>query len=245
LKNETYTLIRSKRRSIALIVQSDGSLVVRAPLRATLRQIQELLTAKADWIRQKQDLARRTPPPAAHHFAPGESFWFLGKMIPLEVEEGKLTTALKDANAKTQRRALKSSSVYPLCLCGDNHFQISPTALTQAKEHFVAWYKVQARQVIEERVRYFAARFGLRYSGVRITSAQTRWGSCSSRGALSFTWRLVMAPPASIDYVVVHELTHLLVRNHSPAFWRKLEELLPDYRPPQQWLKHNGHLLNL
>jgi hypothetical protein len=119
------------------------------------------------------------------------------------------------------------------------------SALPQAREHFTAWYKLQARQLIEERVRYFAARFGLHYSRVRITSARTRWGSCSSRGTLSFTWRLVMAPPAAIDYVVVHELAHLLVRNHSPAFWRKLEELLPDYRPPQQWLKQNGHLLIL
>ena len=68
-------------------------------------------------------------------------------------------------------------------------------------------------------MRWFAGRFGLHYKQVRITSAQTRWGSCSASGALSFTWRLVMAPPAAIDYVVVHELAHLLVHNHSPAFW--------------------------
>jgi len=239
LNIENFTLIRTKRRSIALIVQPDGTLLVRAPLRVSRRKIEELVALKADWIRQKQALARRSPTPAPHRFLPGETFWYLGKMYALEIKQDSTTEA-----RSTRRKTINSFSPCTPCLRGESII-LSQSALPRAREHFTNWYKEQARQEIEERVRIFAARYGLRYKSVRITSARTRWGSCSTSGTLSFTWRLVMAPPAAIDYVVVHELAHLLVRNHSPAFWRKLEELLPDYRSPQQWLKQNGHLLIL
>jgi predicted metal-dependent hydrolase len=78
---------------------------------------------------------------------------------------------------------------------------------------------------------------------VRISSARTRWGSCSSRGSLSFTWRLVMAPVEVVDYVIVHELAHLRVHNHSPEFWKEVARLMPDYAQRKQWLKDNGRLL--
>ncbi len=83
------------------------------------------------------------------------------------------------------------------------------------------------------------------YKSIRITSARTRWGSCSSKGNLSFTWRLVMAPPQVIDYVVAHELAHLQVRNHSPAFWQKVKTIMPDYLQYRRWLDAHGHLLTL
>jgi predicted metal-dependent hydrolase len=110
---------------------------------------------------------------------------------------------------------------------------------------FTTWYKQQARWVIRERVEWFAARYKFIYSQVRISSARTRWGSCSSRGSLSFTWRLVMAPLEVVDYVVAHELAHLRIRNHSPAFWKEVEAILPDYKARQKWLKTNGRLLTL
>jgi len=78
-----------------------------------------------------------------------------------------------------------------------------------------------------------------------ITSARTRWGSCSQEGALSFAWRLIMAPLPIIDYVVVHELAHIQVKNHSKRFWNKLNVLMPDYRQRIEWLERNGHLLSL
>jgi predicted metal-dependent hydrolase len=110
---------------------------------------------------------------------------------------------------------------------------------------FTAWYKQQARWVLAKRVEWFASRCKFTYTQVRISSAHTRWGSCSSRGTLSFTWRLVMAPLEVVDYVVVHELAHLRVKNHSPAFWKEVEAILPDYKARQKWLKTNGKLLTL
>jgi hypothetical protein len=88
-----------------------------------------------------------------------------------------------------------------------------------------------------------AGKHGLRYQNIRISSARTRWGSCSSRGTLSFTYRLIMAPAEVVDYVVMHELVHTQIKNHSKIFWNKVGELMPDYRNRLAWLKKNGKFL--
>ncbi len=113
------------------------------------------------------------------------------------------------------------------------------------KSAFQAWYKKQARAVLTERAGYFARKHGFEIGKIRITSARTRWGSCSTKKTLSFTWRLVMAPPEVVDYVVVHELCHLRELNHSRAFWAQVEAILPDYKGKRKWLKENGNLLVL
>ncbi len=239
-----FTLIRSRRRTVALIVQADGALGVRAPLRTSRRQIEQLVAQKVEWVRQKQAYARAHPAAARHRYAPGEKFWFLGKEYSLDVVE-RLTT-------ETQRhRDLKKVFSVSLCLCvlsfsaQNERFLLERKTLPRAEEAFTAWYKKQARALVEERVRYFAAQYGFGYRQVRITSARTRWGSCSSRGTLCFTWRLVMAPLECIDYVVVHELAHLKVANHSPAFWREVGAILPDYKARRKWLRVNGKMLTL
>ena len=109
----------------------------------------------------------------------------------------------------------------------------------------MAWYKAQARSLLSGRVDFFAGRHAIRVGKVRISSARTRWGSCSARGTLSFTWRLVMAPPEVIDYVVVHEMCHLKEMNHSGAFWARVEAILPDYKARRKWLKDHGAGLRL
>jgi hypothetical protein len=90
-----------------------------------------------------------------------------------------------------------------------------------------------------------ATELGLVYASLRITSARRRWGSCGPKGTLNFSWRLVMAPPPVIDYVIVHELAHLEIRNHSRLFWERVARWSPDYKQQQAWLKANGRLLSL
>jgi predicted metal-dependent hydrolase len=102
----------------------------------------------------------------------------------------------------------------------------------------------EAEKVISERCAWFAARTGWQPNGVRISAAQSRWGSCGIRGTLHFSWRLIRAPLPVIDYVVVHELAHLVERNHSRRFWVKVATVLPDFQQPRRWLRMNGHLLN-
>jgi predicted metal-dependent hydrolase len=216
-------VIRTKRKTIALIVQPDGRLVVRAPLRASDRQIRALVEDKVEWVRATQEKVKTTyPKTSPKEYVHGEGFLFLGKTYRLVVVE--------------RARSL---------LALDGQFQLAKKALPQARAVFTRWYREQARQVLTERTAWYVAKYGLHYQQVKITSARTRWGSYSSKGTVSLTWRLVMAPLEIIDYVVVHELVHSLERNHGKAFWEKVKALVPDYKQKLQWLKVNGHTLDL
>lgn len=108
-----------------------------------------------------------------------------------------------------------------------------------------ARYKEAARTYIPKRVAYYHAMTGGTYKRISIRGQKTRWGSCSSKGTLSFNWRLMLAPPAVLDYVVVHELCHLTHMNHSKAFWQDVESVCPDYRNLRKWLKEHGSELVL
>ena len=118
------------------------------------------------------------------------------------------------------------------------------------KEHFPEWgeedyrrSRSRAAQVFAERTAYFARQMGVDYGRITIRDQKTRWGSCSGKGNLNFNWRLVLAPQKVLDYVVIHELAHRKEMNHSPRFWRLVEEAMPDYRQQKKWLKANGELL--
>ena len=112
------------------------------------------------------------------------------------------------------------------------------------KEALEKRYRNLARECITKRASYYAAQLGVTYSSIRIAEQKTRWGSCSSRGTLSFHWRLILAPPAVMDYVVVHEVCHLIHMDHSPDFWAEVESLMPDYKVYKTWLKKNGLALS-
>lgn len=214
-------LLRSKRKTVALIIEHDGRLIVRAPLRLSLKRIEAMVAEKAAWIEQKQEQVRAAHPKLPQ-FAAGEAFWYLGKRCPLEI-----------VPAST-----------PLVWSG-GRFHLSQAVQSKAREVFTRWYKNQARSLITARVEAFAGQHGFVYQNIRVSSARTRWGSCSAKGTLSFTWRLVMAPLEVIDYVVVHELAHLKQPNHSTRFWELVQAILPDYKTRRQWLKTNGRGLNL
>lgn len=215
-------VVRSRRKTIALVVQSDGRLVVRAPLRTSQKIIDAFVTSKADWIeksRQSQVARRKFFP--KRHFSPGELFWYLGKQYPLTL-------------VASQRPALQFHLA----------FELDEKSAVQAKKRFEQWYREQARLYLTERVQYFAHLYNFQYKPVKITSARTRWGSCSARGTLSFAWRLIMAPPEIIDYVVLHELAHTVQHNHGQQFWSLVQSMQPDYAAKRKWLKQNGHLFH-
>ena len=217
-------LIRTSRRTIALIVKPDGKVVVRAPKRATRAEIFAFVNEKTDWIRAKQAEAKTWQAErAVPQFISGEAFLYLGERYPLDIvaRPGR-TLALVDG-----------------------HFILSAQAQPHALDLFTAWYKLQAGKILNQRINLYAEQNHLKYNKVRISSARTRWGSCSSKGTLSFSWRLVMAPLEVIDYVVVHELTHTIQPNHSAKFWQQVAAVLPEYTRRRQWLKQNGLKLTL
>ena len=193
---------------------------MRAPLRASRAQIETLVAEKAAWIHTRQAEMLARPKPPERKYIDGETFPYLGSLYPIRFSaNGPVRLALREG-------------VFHLSLAGAR----------QAKKFFLAWYKRQARVVLDERVKFHASRLGLSPAALRISSASTRWGSCSSRGTLSFTWRLVLAPLAVIDYVVVHELVHLEIKNHSSKFWQRVLVAYPEVPAARRWLKENSRI---
>ncbi|MBI5042923.1 MAG: M48 family metallopeptidase [Nitrospirae bacterium] len=216
-------LIRSKRRTIALEIAQDASLIVRAPYRTPLDFIEKIVFKKRFWIKEKQEFVRdRYTKIAPKEFISGECFLYLGDMYKLEIVD-----------------PLHTPIVF------NKGFHISRKNLNTAKEILIAWYKEQAYQKISERAIWHSSLSGLKYNKIRISNAQRRWGSCSAKGNLNFSWRLIMAPLNVINYVVVHELAHLEENNHSKRFWNKVKIMMPDYKQYKNWLKENRHLLNI
>ncbi|HET6489025.1 MAG TPA: SprT family zinc-dependent metalloprotease [Syntrophales bacterium] len=218
-----YTVIRSKRKTIAVEITRDGGILVRAPLRLARREVFDFVDQNRGWITRKLAHARtlqeeKTP----RRFLEGESFPFLGEKHRLRYVAGG--EYLRKEN-------------------GD--FLLGADLSARAGDLFRTWYRARAREILEERVAHFALQMGLACCTVRITDARERWGSCSAAGALNFAWRLVMAPLPVIDYVIVHELTHLVEMNHSRRFWDRLGRILPDYPARRKWLRENEHLLAL
>lgn len=110
-------------------------------------------------------------------------------------------------------------------------------------EEEIKEYKKRLRPVLEERAACFAGLMKVRYHRITVRAQKTRWGSCSAKGNLNFNWKLALVPPEILDYVVVHELSHLIEMNHSPRFWQQVEQVLPDYKDKRLWLKKNGNRL--
>jgi predicted metal-dependent hydrolase len=216
-------VIRSNRKSFSLEVKLDGSLLVRAPKRASDVDIQAVLTQKAPWIEGTQaKIKRKFPDYQPKKFKPGEKFWYLGHQYPLKLTDRQRPSLMLDGS-----------------------FLLAHPAKDRAREVFIAWYREQTRQITADLIQQYTTAYSFDVNQVRITSARTRWGSCSGKNNLNFTYRLSMAPLPIIDYVVVHELVHLKVRNHSPAFWNALAAIMPDYKEKRDWLKRHGALLSL
>ncbi len=216
-------LVRSRRKTIALIVRPDGSLEVRAPQGLAESRIREFVESHADWVRKQKARASEFTQPLPKQFADGEKFPYLGREYPLRI-------------VPRQRQALTFDG---------REFRLAKIALPKAREAFIRWYKAQATLYLFQRILALAAAHGYEYNRIRVSSARTRWGSCSSKGTLSFTWRLVMAPPQVVDYVVIHELVHLKLKNHSKDFWAQVGKLMPDYKKHITWLKKNGKHLTI
>jgi len=215
-------LIRSKRRTIALIIERDGSLTVRAPMRAPHAAIETFVQQKTDWITRTREKMKSVQPILGKQYIDGEKFLLLGSSFDLKL-------------VGLQKHSLHF----------DSGFTLHRAAQTKGEQVFTRWYKERALEVITERVKQYSQQYNFTPKQVKISSAKTRWGSCSSSGTLNFTWRLVMAPLDVIDYVVVHELVHLRVKDHSSKFWKAVEAIYPEYKKQRKWLREHGEKLNL
>ena len=125
----------------------------------------------------------------------------------------------------------------------EGNFLIVPETMTL--DGFAAWMKEQGNDIIRERADYYANLLGVKYSSVKMSEAKRRWGSCGTGNTLNFAWRLVMCPQSVIDYVVVHELSHITYKDHSAKFWTRVATVIPSYKEAQDWLRLNRKLMEV
>ena len=214
-QHPNYKIIRSRRRTVGLQVTPEANLIVRVPSKMSVASIHEMVRQKLPWIRRKQRFVREHYLPAVPKvFAAGEKFLFLGEAYELFVVPG----------------------AYGPLIFNEKGFFLREGCRSLAKWLFRDWYAKQAEELLSARVRHYAGLIGACYSKIKISNAKGRWGSCSSKGVLNFSWRLVMAPRDVVDYVVVHEVVHLEELNHSKRFWEKVRALAPDHARAKRWL---------
>jgi predicted metal-dependent hydrolase len=222
----TYNLARSQRKTASLIIERDGGLTVRVPNHLTDTQVEQLLEQKRYWIYKNLATWRElNASQGERQFVNGESFLYLGRHYRLRwVDHQEQPLVLKDGYFQLRR---------------DAKIVADPASI------FKAFYREKGYTKLSQRIAHYAPQLGVKTNTVRIMDLKHRWASCSSKGNLNFHWRTILAPLKIIDYIVVHELAHLIVPNHSQAFWHQVDKLLPDYREREHWLRTFGAALNL
>lgn len=217
-----YRLERSRRRSIGMTVRVEG-LQVRAPLGTSLAAVQQVLQGKAQWIVRKLAEQRQRgleQQSARLQWGVHTALPYLGASLALQ-----LAVPLPGRTA-----AQCCDGVLQLALAAD-----APAEQIRRRVH--AWWLQAARAHFAARLAHFAPLLGVQWRSLRLSSARTRWGSARSDGAIRLNWRLLHYAPEIIDYVVVHELSHLRHMDHSPRFWATVASVLPDYRVLRQRLR--------
>ncbi|OUR73419.1 hypothetical protein A9Q78_03235 [Methylophaga sp. 41_12_T18] len=222
----SVTIIKSTRRkTMALKVNRDG-VSVHMPSNAAISLAKNFVQQKTSWIQYKlkQQNSRQL---IIKHYVDGESLLFLGEQYNLRLNQSAVTNIHKDNTdiVITSRSATPSTA--------------------SVKRNVVNWYKQQAELYIKERTQQLTTETGLKPRSITVKTYKARWGSCKITGDIQFNWKLLLAPPAIIDYVIVHELCHLVHHNHSAAFWQLVAYHFPDFKQARLWLKENGHQLEL
>jgi predicted metal-dependent hydrolase len=218
----TFSLRRSDRRkTLGITIERDGALVLMAPAETPLVEIERVARAKGLWIYRK--LAERefvVGPGRAKEYVPGETFYYLGRSYRL--------------------RLVDSVDGQPPLQLKHGWFQLRRDERARGETHFMDWYVGHGEQWLVPRVERLARRVDVEPGPIRVQELGYRWGSCGNR-ALNFHWRTMQLPPRIIDYIVLHELVHVVEPRHDQSFWARLERAMPDYTARKRWLAERGH----
>jgi predicted metal-dependent hydrolase len=218
---------RTKRSKSATIKVEDGVVKVVVPETLVQERIVKLLDDKTRWIKEKLALHFQTRSKSNKQFVSGECFSYLGRNYRLKVHKGQYEPIkLSRGRFNVTLRA------------GSDNPELIQDSLT-------SWYKQRAQAKLTEKSKRYAEIIGVTYASVGIKLYKSRWGSCSVGGNIDFNWHIIMAPNRIVDYVVIHELCHLIHHDHSPKYWQQVERIMPDYAECKAWLKHNAGLLVL
>ncbi|WP_237673399.1 M48 family metallopeptidase [Vreelandella profundi] len=215
-------VIRTNRRKSADIRVEEGAVSIVVPANTPPEKIDQLLASKRRWIKEKIALQQELNPASTKHYVSGEAFSYLGRNYRLKVEQGNYS---------------------PVKLINGRLLVTIPQGNDQphmVRNALVRWYKRQAEQKLQGKVERFSSLVGVEPAGVGIKTFKSRWGSCTAKGKLEFNWQVMMAPNRMVDYVVIHELCHLIRHDHSPEFWREMARVMPDYQQCREWLRDNA-----
>lgn len=218
-----YRITYSKRKKLLITVERDRSVVVRAPFGLSEERIHKLVDHKRQWIFEKINHSQKYEPlphPPGKELVNGESMLYLGRHYRVELVKSGLD------NIQFAHR-----------------FLVPENFKNEGLGCFNSWYRQRAQEKILPRVKHHAEALGVVYNEAKITESQYQWGSCTPANNLNLNWKLIKAPTFVIDYVIVHELAHLLESNHTPRFWRIVKSRLPQMEKARNWLREQGQLL--
>uniref|UniRef100_A0A7C4CDT1 M48 family peptidase n=1 Tax=candidate division WOR-3 bacterium TaxID=2052148 RepID=A0A7C4CDT1_UNCW3 len=214
-------LLRSRRRkTVGISVERDGALVVAAPEWLPIEAVKRVVSSRSLWIYSKlAEKERLRAPESRKEYVSGEGFWYLGRRYRLR---------------------LVGNDGGPVLQKSGTHFLMRRRCAAQGFELFKNWYKEQLLPLVEAAIAKYAPRAGVSPTGAAVRELHNRWGSCSRTGVLYFNWRAAQLPARTIEYIVAHELVHLLEPLHTVAFWRAVERIMPDYLERKRWLDEQG-----
>lgn len=214
-------IIRTHRRSLCLTITKDGELIVRAPMRMNMNDILKYIKEKENWIvRKQQEIEARLC--INRDIVNYEKFYFLGKKYKLSRTNGIRKIELSQDELITPNLELD-------------------VLLPKIKR----WYIKSAESILKERLEYFADIMQIDYASVSLCNSKNRWGSCDNLRNIKLNFRLIMLPHKAIDFVLIHELTHILEFNHSKEFYKIIQTMMPTYKMQQKILKDNDYLLQV
>lgn len=228
-----YAVQRARRRSIGMVVGVEG-LTVRAPRWVAWADIETALRAKERWICKKLGEQRER----AHRQQAARIDWCEGASVPF-LGESIVVVLAPGLRAPILKEGVSDQSGLPGVAQRSLHVGLPQEASPeQIRDTVLAWMRQHARAHFSARVQHYAERLQVRVTRISLSSARTRWGSASADGSIRLHWRLIHFSPATIDYVVAHELAHLHEMNHSPRFWAVVSSVMPDYENVREQLRH-------
>lgn len=216
----------AKRRTVGITVERDGHLIIAAPPEVTLETLERVVDDRRFWIYTK--LLKKellTPPVPTKEYVSGEGFYYLGRSYRLNLVDG----------VKGQ----------PFLKLHQSRFELYQGEQAQGQGHFIDWYRTHLQPVLEQQIAALVHRIGDSPRSIQVRELGYRWGSCGHKGDLYFHWRVAMLPRSMIEYLVTHELVHLIEPYHTTAFWQRVERIIPDYGDRKQWLAENGATYDL
>ena len=218
---------RTNRKKTASIKIEQGVVQVIVPKNLPQKEIDDLLKQKSNWIRQKLIIQQSVPLSTPKEFVSGESFSYLGRNYRLKVLKGDL-----------QPVKLKQGYLQVTVPMEQKSDQALIRKLLQD------WYLDRASDKLEQKSIKYSEQMGVQPTKIKVKEYKSRWGSCNSRGEISYNWKIIMTPHRIVDYLVVHELSHLIHHNHSKQYWNQVRSIVPDYQDKRDWLKTNAGLLD-